>query len=352
MKKFYLLVASCLAFNGMAQDRTILVETFTSSTCPPCNPGNIVLENLLAEPANEGKTVSLKYQMSWPGTGDPYFTGEGNTRRGYYSVGSVPHTRVDAGFADNTNNILQTDFDDAYAVAPKVSIEAYYQVDEPGKTVDIQVDVTALEDVGSGYRTFVAIFEYVTDNNVKSNGETEFYHVMKKLVPGTTGSTLPSLATDETEHYDLSYTFNGSYVLPPNATDPIDHSVEHSIEEFSDLGVAVWVQHLSSKEVLHAAYAQLGTAGLEESEAVNFAKVYPNPSNEMATLVYNTSFDQSVDIELVDVNGKSIWSNHIDNVPAGRNQEAISTSDLSNGLYLVRIKTDEGEMTERLSVQH
>ena len=54
-------------------------ETFTSSTCAPCTPANSTMEALFA--LNEGEHNSIKYQMSWPGTGDPYYFSEGGDRR-------------------------------------------------------------------------------------------------------------------------------------------------------------------------------------------------------------------------------------------------------------------------------
>jgi hypothetical protein len=55
--------------------------------------GNIDLEALLA--ANPNEHTNLKYQMSWPGGGDPYFTAEGDTRKTYYTATGVPHLVID-----------------------------------------------------------------------------------------------------------------------------------------------------------------------------------------------------------------------------------------------------------------
>ena len=45
---------------------------------------------------------------------------------------------------------------------------------------------------------------------------------------------------------NLTYTFNGLYNLPPDSDTPIDHAIEHSIEDFQNLGVAVWIQDLDT----------------------------------------------------------------------------------------------------------
>jgi thiol-disulfide isomerase/thioredoxin len=65
-----------------------LFELFTSSTCGPCVEAHEVLDELFENNPNE--YASIKYQMNWPGSGDPYYTEEGGVRRDYYNVNSIP----------------------------------------------------------------------------------------------------------------------------------------------------------------------------------------------------------------------------------------------------------------------
>ncbi len=243
MKKYStLLIVLLMGFGLNAQSRVTMIETFTSSTCAPCNPGNINLEGILADPQNDTKQVSLKYQMDWPGNGDPYYTTEGATRRGVYGIGGIPASRIDGQTEYNTGSLTQANLNSAYAVSPKAIVTATYTVDVPNKTVDVSVDVEALVNTDAGLRLYVAIFEYETNNNVESNGETQFFHVMKKMLPDAEGSSMPALTVGQHFYYNVSYTFNGNYRLPNNALDPINNAVEHSVEQFEDLGLAAWVQ--------------------------------------------------------------------------------------------------------------
>ena len=354
MKLPYAVSATLVLFSmgSVAQtERTCMIETFTSSTCPPCNGGNVHLEDLLNDAVNDGKFVSLKYQMDWPSNGDPYFTAEGSQRRSYYSVTGVPNTSVDAQLGILTHDLTQGHLDDLYLVDPGAIITAYYQV--TGQTVNIQVDVEALVDIPGSVKLHCAIFEYTTDNNVESNGETEFFHVMKKMIPNASGTSWSSCPIGTIEHFDLSYTFNGSYFLPADANDPILHISEHSVEEFGDLGVALWVQRSTSKEVYQATYAINGTASNDEaSNNLPFARVYPNPVNETATVAFDLSTSQSVTLDIYNTSGQIIATQTVADAQVGRNKVDLNTSDYSNGLYLVRIKSDGGEITESFSVQH
>ncbi|GBL36305.1 hypothetical protein EMGBS15_19000 [Filimonas sp.] len=62
--------------------RIPLFEVFTSSTCPPCNPGNTNYHSIVdTKPA--GDFVTIKYQQDFPGTGDPYCTSRGRKQKKY-----------------------------------------------------------------------------------------------------------------------------------------------------------------------------------------------------------------------------------------------------------------------------
>jgi len=351
------LVISAFSF-GQTVQRTPLYETFTSSTCPPCKPGNEHLEGLLDQPVNEGKFTSLKYQMSWPGTGDPYYTNEGGNRRSFYAVSSVPRLCLDGGFDASPTGLSQTDMDAAYAIPAVVELDSYFQIDEASQTVDVQIIVTALEELASSGGLFLhcAIFEKKTTGNIKSNGETEFEHVMKKMLPSSGGTYVGGMDADEVKEFEMSYTFNGDYVLPPNADDPVNHAVEHSVEEFSDLGVVVWLQRSSTREVYQSMYAKDGVLSIYDTELTTTKTeltVYPNPADQQAKVVY--ALPASVNtgqIVITDFTGKIIRNLTVASTTDSHQTFAFDTHDLANGIYFVSLSTNDGKLTKKLSVMH
>lgn len=240
-------------------DRNALHEVFTSSTCGPCNPGNQQTNSVWS--ASTETPVILKYQMSWPGTGDPYYTSEGNARRNFYGVNSVPNMAVDGGWNGNSNSYSTTLLDEFSAKPAFLEMESYYSVN--GQTVDINVAIKPLKTFQGDVRLQVAIIENETFNNVKTNGETEFEYVMKKMVPNQNGTTVGSLLPGEPVTFSYSYTFQGNYRLPNNANDPINHSIEHSVEEFTDLGVVVFMQDNGSKTVHHSTFSNDKSVSLD-----------------------------------------------------------------------------------------
>ncbi len=232
--------------------RLALHEVFTSSSCGPCNPGNANLNSIFS---NSSQTpVILKYQMSWPGNGDPYYTLEGLTRRQYYGVNSVPNMAVDGGWNGNTNSYTNTLLNQFSGVPAFMDIQSDIRVE--CKTVTVNVTVTPYSDFPGNNVLHLAVIEKLTFNNVSSNGETEFDHVMKKMLPNANGTTIGALQKNVPQTFTFSYTFNGNYILPPNATQPVNHSNNHTIEEFFDLDVVAFVQENGTKEVYQATFSQ------------------------------------------------------------------------------------------------
>jgi len=224
--------------------RTVLLEGFTSSTCGPCVQGNNNLKSVLAQ--NQGRYALIKYQMYWPGNGDPYYTAEGGTRRSLYGVNSVPWIWI-----NGTQNLVTTSFTN-YILTNWQNIPANMELDVDfyvsGKTVYAKAIIDPTIDFkGQNLKLYMAIVEKKTYNNSQtipnqSNGEKEFDQVMKKFMPDANGILIGNLNADDHVVILQEWEFKGNYRLPNNANNPINHAIEHSIEDFNNLTIIAWVQ--------------------------------------------------------------------------------------------------------------
>jgi hypothetical protein len=89
------------------------------------------------------------------------------------------------------------------------------------------------------------------------------------------------------------------------------------------------------------------SAVLEE----NSIKVYPNPSNGNVSIAYTLSASSHVSVELYDVVGKSLKTI----VPAsqqgaGTHTQQVTLSELSQGMYFVKLRINESETSVKLFV--
>ncbi len=341
-------------------DRVPLHESFTSSTCGPCVAGNSNVKAVMAATSEE--EVIVKYQMSWPGDGDPYYTDEGGVRRNFYAINSVPWMMIDGGWDGNSQSYNSTVYQNYKSNGALVEVSGEYSIDADNQTLGIDLTVNAISDISGDFALYVAILERTTYDNVGSNGETEFDYVMKKMVPGSSGYDLGSSLTANTPvDYSTSYTFSGSKTLPPNANSPVNHSTEHSVEEFNDIIVAVWVQDNTSKFVHQSNFAVLvesangvdGTVdpndptgpplSVKAEIGNNGYSLYPNPASDIVNIAVEGSNGV---VTVFDAIGNLVYSESMNS-----NQTQINTSEFVKGLYLIQIENNGSVISEKLTIK-
>lgn len=213
---------------SMASEEKIpMIEHFSSSTCGPCVSVNTQMNTFCNN--NAGRFTYTKYQMNWPGDGDPYYTEEGGVRRSYYEVNGVPSMFIDgSSFSGN-----QTSFNQQAAKPACFDVTGSFSVE--GNVVHVMADIAPYVDIPA--RVYVSVNEKVTHNNVGSNGETTFHHIFMKMLPNGEGSVINFVA-GENQHFEFTQNMSSTHV-----------------EEMSDLEVSIWVQNYETKEVYNSHFA-------------------------------------------------------------------------------------------------
>jgi hypothetical protein len=198
---------------------------------------------------------------------------------------------------------------------------------------------------------YVAIYERTTFANVKSNGETEFHYVMKKMVPNNTGTVIPSLTAGTMTPFTLSYTFNGNRRLPNNYNDQINHATEHSVEDFNNLGVIVWVQDDADKHVLQSANSRKwGLVSVEDGQLPFTLNFFPNPAQNdlrVATFAQKTG---ALEYTVLNNVGQIVMSGAFNVNAQVEEIHSMDVSALSNGLYIMRVNDDETMNTFKFNI--
>ena len=323
-----------------------MLESFTSSTCGPCVAGNQNTSAVLAAYSDDQYSM-LKYQMSWPGSGDPYYTLEGGDRRTYYNVNAVPDFVLDGNvWQGNSSSLTGSQIDAVIANPAFVSLSSYHVMD--GQKIDFTVSINPLGDFAGPLPLYSTIFEYMTYNNIGSNGETQFSKVMKKMVPGSMGFSLGSLTDGQTVVENFSHTFQGSYTLPPDANNPIDHTIQHSVEDFSNLGVVTWIQDDATKEILQSTVSTLSATNVEELSTTKLM-LFPNPAENTATVAFEGLEGSEIKIDLYNLLGELIFSgNHTS--ASNFDYYNIDVTTLNNGIYNLVLTVGESMTTKKLQI--
>ncbi len=260
-----------------------LVEHFSASTCPPCAGLNGVMNPVYEE---LGDTISLvKYQMDFPGSGDPYYTEDGVERRNYYGVTGVPTVVLDGSGLTLTG----ATYGDVAANLKKAMLNAtkkkvYYGMWFDTVAVDANQNIRVclkVKAVGGAENVVLhtVVEEGTTYGNVGTNGETEFHNVMMKMLPDATGVVVNLLP-------DTVYTFTYAYDM-----------TQTYMEEFTDLSVACFLQ-TASGDILQSV---IGKAGSYSADAGATIKIDYVPT-------YICAEDVPVGLQLISTGGKPVTS--------------------------------------------
>ena len=322
--------------------RKILNEVFTSSTCGPCTPGNA---NYLKVIEGKNNHSSIKYQVYWPGTGDPYCTQEVRDRTLYYAINSVPRMEVDGAWDGNASSFTNALYDDFQSKPSFLEITGNVSLTWKNK-ISVNLSLTPLAAFNSNnLRLHAVIVEGTTYSNKKSNGEIQFESVMKKMIPNSSGTGLTALTKGVVVNKALTYTFNGPYRLSNDGSTSqhINHLTENSIETWNDLSVVVFVQDLATKEVLQSATFPIAMVGVEAVD--QNMMLYPNPANDIFTIEVPDMVNANVVV--TNLQGKLVYNGVLE---SGKTR--MNVASWAEGVYLVNVSGDNKNLNSKIVVRH
>ena len=241
MKKATLIMASLLMLVSLKlnaqNERVLLFECFTNTSCGPCAQQNPALDALIN--ANADRIAAIKYHMSWPGANDPMYlhnTADNDARRGVYNVNSVPHTVVDGiRFGNLPSGLSQNMVNNWLTIESPFEMRLSYEVDEAANTITVHVMGRSSASIQGNVRLYVGVIEKAIHFNSApgSNGEKDFYSVMKKLLPTASGTYIGNV---EPGDY-FAHTFTWELA---------------NIYDMSQLDAIAWIQNQGTKEVYQA----------------------------------------------------------------------------------------------------
>jgi len=194
-----LLLASVVPGFSQSQ-RFVMFEEFTQASCPPCAAQNPAFDALLT--ANASKCTSIKYHTNWPGV-DPMNTqnpADVASRVSYYQVQWVPYAIMDgtpatgSDFVGAPDNVTQSIINAEYAVPSSFNLSMFHYLSAGNDTIYVTMLGQCTQAVSGTLAGQIGVIEKHIHFNTPpgSNGERDFYNVMKKMLPTVSGTSLPS----------------------------------------------------------------------------------------------------------------------------------------------------------------
>ena len=95
----------------------------------------------------------------------------------------------------------------------------------------------------------------------------------------------------------------------------------------------------------------VSSIGLNDVENnISSINVYPNPVKDIATLDITLSESSNATIQVVDLMGRTLIDLGTKSFKAGQNSIELNTTNLSNGMYFVKINSNNGIATKKITV--
>lgn len=325
--------------------RKPLLEGFSSSTCGPCNAGNANVKKVMANYPDQYTYV--KYQMNYPGTGDPYYTAEAGTRHTFYGINSIPRLELDAGFNANSGNLTKAIYEAAAEKPSYIGLTgSAYLSFKKEVVINVNIDPKA-NNASTNLVLHAAIVEKMTYQNVKTNGETEFPHVMKKMAPNASGTTLTALTKGTAVPKTVKAQFFGNYTLAASGATPINILTQHSVEEFSDLAVVIWVQDRVTKEVFQSETFDVADYSSIKNVNASSLKIMPVPAQGFFQVDATEFSAKAGKVEVYNTVGQKM----AETTGLG-GKYTVNCANWTNGMYLVKVIADGKETTRKIVVQN
>jgi len=214
-----------------------LHEVLTASTCPPCATANPVLDGVVYN-NNEDKATLVKYQVNWPGSGDPYYDATtAGVRVSYYSVTGVPTFKINGINTEDGATYTQVKLNNYTTETANSEITGTASI--TGTKISLNVDFTSRTQIkGTQLKARFAVIETKTTDNKGTNGEKEFHHVVMSMLPDAEGYALSSfISNGQIQKVQLNKDLKNTF-----------------IEGCTDLQLVAWLQDDSTKEVYQSAY--------------------------------------------------------------------------------------------------
>ncbi|MEI7661859.1 MAG: C10 family peptidase [Bacteroidota bacterium] len=90
--------------------------------------------------------------------------------------------------------------------------------------------------------------------------------------------------------------------------------------------------------------------GTDEQAAFNSLSVYPNPASELVNISFSIADQQNITIELLSLKGETLFTENLAYFK-GRYLKSVDVSRFSKGIYMLRLKSDQGTTVKKIVVQ-
>ncbi len=301
----------------------VLLEIGTGTWCGYC-PGAAMGADDMVE---EGLDVAvIEYHYA-----DGYQNAESSYRINYYSIDGFPtsvfdgvDTYVGGNPSESIYEIYLTYYEPRIAKKSIFNLET--EVTQSAKSYEFAVHVFTeqlWQYTSSDMRLMVAL----TESHIPEDWEeimTEVNFVCRNIIPNAQGAEVMLENPGDTQNFEFIVTVSDNYVI-------------------ENCELVIFMQDNGTKEVMNATKVNLGqVVGVAEKGDLYF-HISPNPANDRVQIQAESILKN---ISIYNLSGQNIYQRALN----GKTTE-LNVDFLNPGMYLIRLETESGILTDKLSVR-
>ncbi|KAF0199467.1 MAG: Por secretion system C-terminal sorting domain protein [Bacteroidetes bacterium] len=164
--------------------------------------------------------------------------------------------------------------------------------------------------------------------------QMHYDHVAREILDspfGTEGSLPLNIATGSV------ITYNYTYTLPDNW-------------KYDKLHIVGFLLDVTTGEIINANNVISTYVGVNNPAFDKGVAVYPNPLGDYTNVSFNIDSPCNAGVEVYDLFGKKVLTVKAHEYTSGQNMIRVSSNDLANGMYVLRLKIGNQVISRKISV--
>jgi hypothetical protein len=172
-------------------NKTVLIEDFANVSCVPCVISNKTIESLTKYTFGYGSVVAVKYAANFPSPSDPFYLANPSVCKAmmsYYNIFTAPTNIIDGILKPNPTDSI----DVINKITQRLQVLSKFKITVSDSISDddyyIRFSIEVKDTTNLDFNNLVCNI-VVTETDIQfttppgSNGETEFYDVMRVKFP-------------------------------------------------------------------------------------------------------------------------------------------------------------------------
>ncbi|MEI8279370.1 MAG: T9SS type A sorting domain-containing protein [Bacteroidota bacterium] len=354
------LLTTLVAPNFMPNKR-LTFEEGTGSWCGYCVRGIVYMDSLWFLHPNNVSPIAVHDNLN--GTDnmaisayDSYVTS---------NISGYPSVLVDRREVADPSQVLQVyDAENSYFGYADITLSA-------ASTVSNQFSVTATVKPAINLNGVYHLALVLTEDSVHGTASTWGQHnYYSSSYTGTTAGTLvgqgldyynlPAIIPAAQMYYkfvarSITNTKGDPNTLPGSMTAGTNYTHTYTVPltvgwKTTNMRAFVMLIDSTTGHVLNSNYASVPLGISNVAAGVQGFRMYPNPTTNATTVGFELKNASNVQVEVYDVMGRVVVTAANETMSAGQHFVNVSTANLAAGIYTVKIQTENGNVTDRLSV--